>query len=81
VVGYPAGCAAPEHVTLVIRVIASEAKTIDVNADGDPMSVATEVRTDWQREVRELAAARNAVLLAHNYQIPEIQDVADHRGD
>jgi quinolinate synthase len=45
------------------------------------MSVATEVRTDWQREVRELAAARNAVLLAHNYQIPEIQDVADHVGD
>jgi quinolinate synthase len=45
------------------------------------MSIATDVRTDWQREVRELAVARNAVLLAHNYQIPEIQDVADHVGD
>jgi len=32
-------------------------------------------------EVRELAAARDAVILAHNYQVPEIQDVADHVGD
>ena len=32
-------------------------------------------------EVRELAAQRNAVILAHNYQVPEVQDVADHMGD
>jgi quinolinate synthase len=32
-------------------------------------------------EVRALAAARNAVILAHNYQVPEVQDVADHMGD
>ncbi len=32
-------------------------------------------------EVRELAAQRNAVILAHNYQLPEVQDVADHLGD
>jgi quinolinate synthase len=32
-------------------------------------------------DVRELAAQRNAVILAHNYQLPEIQDVADHMGD
>jgi quinolinate synthase len=32
-------------------------------------------------EVRELAAERNATILAHNYQVPEIQDVADYVGD
>src|SRR3989440_9538683 len=34
-----------------------------------------------KREVRELAADRNAVILAHNYQVPEVQDVADYVGD
>src|SRR5215470_15417972 len=32
-------------------------------------------------EVRRLAAERDAVILAHNYQSPQIQDVADHVGD
>ncbi len=35
----------------------------------------------WREEIRRLAAARDAVVLAHNYQAPEIQDVADHVGD
>ncbi len=34
-----------------------------------------------QEEVRELARQRNAVILAHNYQVPEVQDVADFVGD
>ena len=34
-----------------------------------------------QAEVRDLAAQRGAVILAHNYQLPEIQDVADYVGD
>jgi len=34
-----------------------------------------------QDEVRELSAARGAVILAHNYQLPEIQDIADYVGD
>jgi quinolinate synthase len=32
-------------------------------------------------EVRSLARERDAVILAHNYQVPEVQDVADYVGD
>ena len=35
----------------------------------------------WAQEVRQLAKDRDAVILAHNYQLPEIQDVAHHVGD
>ena len=35
----------------------------------------------WAEQVRELAHRRNAVILAHNYQVPAIQDIADHVGD
>jgi quinolinate synthase len=34
-----------------------------------------------QAEVRALAAERGAVILAHNYQVPEVQDIADYVGD
>jgi quinolinate synthase len=34
-----------------------------------------------QREVRRLAVQRRALILAHNYQVPEVQDVADFVGD
>ena len=32
-------------------------------------------------EVKALARERGAVILAHNYQVPEVQDVADYVGD
>src|ERR1700739_2953296 len=35
----------------------------------------------WATEIRRLAELRNATILAHNYQLPAIQDVADHVGD
>jgi quinolinate synthase len=41
---------------------------------------ATETTT-LQEEIRELARARDAVILAHNYQLPEVQEVADYVGD
>ncbi|HEV2874085.1 MAG TPA: quinolinate synthase NadA [Thermoleophilaceae bacterium] len=34
-----------------------------------------------QDQVRALAEERNAVILAHNYQVPEVQDVAHFVGD
>ncbi|MEW6388527.1 MAG: quinolinate synthase NadA [Thermodesulfobacteriota bacterium] len=37
--------------------------------------------TPLQQEVRHWLAQRRAILLAHNYQPPEIQDIADHLGD
>jgi quinolinate synthase len=36
---------------------------------------------EMQQEIRALAAERDAVILAHNYQVPEVQDAADYVGD
>jgi quinolinate synthase len=41
----------------------------------------TSLEPGWADEVRALARRRDAVVLAHNYQLPAIQDVADHTGD
>ena len=44
-------------------------------------TLSSNAATTWQDEVHRLARERDAVVLAHNYQSPEIQDVADHVGD
>ena len=36
---------------------------------------------ELQQELRRLAAERDVVILAHNYQRPEVQDAADYTGD
>jgi quinolinate synthase len=46
-----------------------------------PPDLAPEDVPTLQDEVRALARERDAVILAHNYQRPEVQDVADYVGD
>ena len=41
----------------------------------------TQTISRMQDEVKALARERDAVILAHNYQVPEVQDVADYVGD
>jgi quinolinate synthase len=46
-----------------------------------PAALSPEETSRLADEVRALAEERNAVILAHNYQVPEVQDVAHFVGD
>jgi len=46
-----------------------------------PPELTAERIVELQAEVQELKVQRNAVILAHNYQLPEVQDSADYVGD
>ena len=70
-------CKAKTPRSLKVEVIM--ATTLNVN--GTNAASGTSPRSTWSEEVRVLARERNAVILAHNYQLPEIQDIADHVGD
>ena len=49
-------------------------------AAATPQITAEEIAA-LQDEVRALAEERDAVILAHNYQVPEVQDIAHYVGD
>jgi quinolinate synthase len=48
---------------------------------GLPGPLEPELIRELSGEIRQLAAESDAVILAHNYEVPEIQDVADYTGD
>lgn len=51
------------------------------NGIGAEPPLSDEERDRLSREIREMARQKKAVILAHNYQVPEVQDVADYVGD
>jgi quinolinate synthase len=57
-------------------VAAFDPASVKIPPPGDPTTFAA-----LQTEIRELAGQHDAVILAHSYERPEIQDVADHVGD
>ncbi|MBK5231563.1 MAG: quinolinate synthase NadA [Thermoleophilia bacterium] len=57
------------------------ATELPVIQPGLPAPLDSALITELSAEIRELAKVRNAVILAHNYELPEIQDVADYVGD
>src|SRR6476469_9821059 len=46
-----------------------------------PLNTSNSAVAELQDEIKRIAKSRRAVILAHNYERPEVQDVADFVGD
>src|SRR5205085_9596177 len=53
----------------------------DVASDLNRADASRSSTADLAKEIRAIATERNAIVLAHNYQVPEHQEVADFVGD
>ncbi len=57
-------------------------KTLPMIPTQEPLLELTPAQiAELHAEIRVLAQQRKATILAHNYQVPEIQDIADYVGD
>ena len=82
----PAEAAEPANINqpAPIRVPSRRAAMRELPTINEPvpmLDLSPEEIDELSEEVRALAAERDAVILAHNYQVPEVQDVADFVGD
>ncbi len=49
--------------------------------DANPANISDDERAFLHSEIRRLKKEKNALVLAHNYEPPDVQDVADYIGD
>src|SRR6202040_1912899 len=54
---------------------------LDVASSSNRIGTLSRRGADLSKELRALATDRKAIILAHNYQVPELQEVADFVGD
>lgn len=77
--------AAPERVEAVVSTTVARTCDLDVDfrapAPWDDLYANTATVREQIGRIRELAHQKNAIILAHNYQLPPVQEVADSLGD